>query len=203
VADQSPATAGASDPLKGCTSVEDPNANINIDDEGLDEIKKWESCRLLAYDDKRPDYVLKPGDAVLGTLTIGWGHTGPEVHIGLVWTQQQADDNLRADTDRFQKVLHTLVRVPLTQLEWDALSVFVHNIGPGNFAHSTLLQKLNRGNFEGAAQQFPAWNRSAGQVMAGLIRRRLEEQAMFRQGETPEQLGIDGHPEQADTQINS
>lgn len=192
----------------------DPNANLTIDDDGLDEEKKSETCRLLAYDDKRPNYILKPGDKILGTLSIGWGHTNANcdahtgggedpgcecIEIGTVWTQQQADDNLKADNARFQKTLHALVKVPLTQLEWDALSDFVYNVGPGNFAHSTLLQKLNRGDYEGAAQQFPAWDKSAGQVMAGLLRRRLEEQAMFRQGETPEQLAVDAKPQQPNT----
>ena len=50
-----------------------------------------ETCRLVPYDDARPDYVLKPGDKIIGHLTVGYGHCGPDVHIGFVWTQAQAD----------------------------------------------------------------------------------------------------------------
>ncbi|WFN60113.1 MULTISPECIES: glycoside hydrolase family protein [unclassified Synechococcus] len=76
-------------------------------------------------------------------------------------------------------------KVPLAQCQYDALSSFIFNVGPGAFANSTLLKLLNLGDYHGAADQFLRWNKGGGRVLAGLVRRRAEERAMFISGIQP------------------
>ena len=129
--------------------------------------EQFESCRLTAYPDLK------------GIWTIGWGHTGPEVVPGLVWTQAQADAALLKDCQNAVDHVNRLVRVPLTQGEFDALVDFAFNAGCGAFAGSTMLKLLNSGNYAGAAGQFELWDHAAGKVVAGLLRRRRAEEAEF------------------------
>ena len=68
--------------------------------------------------------------------------------------------------------------VPLTQNQFDALVSLTYNIGSGAFNNSTLL-KLNKGDYQGAADQFLVWNKADGKVMKGLVRRREAERALF------------------------
>lgn len=134
---------------------------------GAAAIRAYESCRLTAY--------LDTG----GVPTIGWGHIGPEVHLGLTWTQAQADAAFLRDTGWAQAAVRCDVAVPLTQGQFDALVSLVFNIGAGAFARSTLLRLLNQGNYRAAADEFPKWNRDNGQVVEGLSNRRAKERAMF------------------------
>ncbi len=71
------------------------------------------------------------------------------------------------------------VTVPLNQNQFDALVSLTYNIGSGAFNNSTLLKKLNKGDYQGAADQFLVWNKAGGKVMKGLVRRREAEQALF------------------------
>lgn len=112
--------------------------------------------------------------------TIGYGHTGPDVHEGLVWTQQQADAALMKDIFWATRVVNALVTASLTQNEFDALVDFVFNVGVGNFKNSTLLSLLNKGDFEGAAAEFTKWSHLGGVQVAGLLRRRLAETQEFQ-----------------------
>lgn len=77
--------------------------------------------------------------------------------------------------------VNRLVHVPLTQGQFDALTDLVFNIGSGNFSKSTLLKFLNAGNFEAAVKEFPKWDRAGGKENAGLLRRRLSEEELFKQ----------------------
>lgn len=133
-------------------------------------IKHFEGCSLEAYAD--PATGAEP-------WTIGYGHTGPEVHPGMTITQDEADALLREDAEKVAKQIAPMVHVPLSQEEFDALVCFVFNVGIGNFAKSTLLKKLNAGDYEGAADELPKWNKAAGKVMAGLTRRRNAERELF------------------------
>ena len=72
-----------------------------------------------------------------------------------------------------------LVKVPLNQNQFDALVSICYNIGMGNFSKSTLLKKINQGDFKGASLEFEKWNKSGGIVLAGLVKRRLKEKALF------------------------
>jgi lysozyme len=139
----------------------------------------FEQCRLNAYPD--------PGSSDGRPWTIGWGHTGPEVYRGLVWTQDQADAAFVADLARFERGVMDLVKVPLTQGQFDALVCFAYNVGldidadtqAEGLGDSTLLRKVNAGDFAGAAAEFGKWNKNDGQVMRGLTRRRAAERALF------------------------
>lgn len=111
--------------------------------------------------------------------TIGYGHTGPEVHPGMVITQAEAEELLRVDVERVAEQVRNLVMVDLTQNQFDALVCFVYNVGVANFAKSTLLRKLNTGDYAGASAEFDRWTRAAGHVMAGLVERRHDERELF------------------------
>ena len=70
-------------------------------------------------------------------------------------------------------------RVKLNQNQFDALVSFTYNLGAGALGSSTLLGKLNRGDFEGAADEFPKWNKAGGKVLNGLVKRRAAERSLF------------------------
>lgn len=147
---------------------------------GIAVMHYFEACKLKAYPD--------PGSKTGEPWTIGWGHTGPEVKPGLVWTQQQADDAFVEDIRRFERDVLSLVKVPLTQGQFDALVSFAYNVGSDidadtiaeGLGDSTLLRKLNAGDYDGAALEFRKWNKNDGKVMRGLTRRRAAEECLFR-----------------------
>ncbi|MCJ2030709.1 lysozyme [Methylobacterium sp. J-043] len=95
-------------------------------------------------------------------------------------TQAEADDILARDLVRFEDAVARLVRVPVTQNQFDALVSFAFNLGEGNLGSSTLLKKLNAGDYDGAADQFARWNKAKGKVLTGLTRRRAAEADLFR-----------------------
>lgn len=135
---------------------------------GLALIKQFEGLRLTAYQD------------MVGVWTIGYGHTGPEVAPGLAITQDQADQLLSGDLARFEAGVSRLASVPLNANQFSALVSFSYNLGLGSLQSSTLLKLLNQGDYAGAAAQFPRWDRAGGQEVAGLLTRRLAEQALFQ-----------------------
>lgn len=139
---------------------------------GICVVHYFETCKLKAYPD--------PGSKSGEPWTIGWGHTGPEVKPGLVWTQQQADSEFVNDLRRFERDVLSLVKVPLTQGQFDALVLFAYNVGSNSLEGSTLLRMLNAGDYDGAALQFRRWNKNDGKVMRGLTRRRAAEECLFR-----------------------
>ena len=128
--------------------------------QGLDLTKRFEGCRLTAYQDVR------------GIWTIGFGHTGPEVVEGLVWTQNQADSQLVMDLQHAVTVVNNLVTIGLSQPAFDAVVDLVFNIGSGKLWNSTMLKLLNAGNLEAAAEQFDRWDEAGGKAVAGLLRGR-------------------------------
>ena len=135
--------------------------------QGLALTEGFESCRLTAYQD------------IKGIWTIGFGHVGPEVVEGLTWTQDQADSQLVLDLTKAEHAVNTLVTVPLTQGQYDALVDFCYNCGIGAFSGSTMLRLLNAGQFDDAANEFQKWDHASGKVVAGLLRRRIAEEQEF------------------------
>lgn len=137
----------------------------------IDAIRGHEGLRLVAYLDS------------VGVWTIGYGDTGPDVVKGLVITKAQAEERLRGRLREFEGYVNRLVKVELTQNQFDALVSLVYNIGPTNFSTSTLLRKLNASDYLGAADQFPVWNKGrVGRklvVINGLTNRRREERELF------------------------
>ncbi|MEW3423807.1 lysozyme, partial [Pseudomonas aeruginosa] len=94
-------------------------------------------------------------------------------------TVEQAERMLANDIQRFEPELDKLVKVPLNQSQWDALMSFVYNLGAANLASSTLLKLLNKGDYRGAADQFPRWVNAGGKRLEGLVKRRAAERALF------------------------
>ncbi|YP_001294626.1 endolysin [Pseudomonas phage PA11] len=137
----------------------------------IDAIKEHEGLRLVAYLDS------------VGVWTIGYGDTGPDVVKGLTITKEEAEKRLRKRLVEFEGYVNTYVKVPLKQHQFDALVSLVYNIGPANFKTSTLLKKLNAGDYIGAADQFLVWNKGRVDgklvVIKGLANRRAKERKQF------------------------
>jgi lysozyme len=144
--------------------------NLTYSKDGLNLTKQFEGCQLTAYQDQ------------VGVWTIGYGHTGSGVVSGLAITQDQAVALLVSDVAAAAAFVNNAVTIELQQNEFDALVDFVFNLGRGAFAGSTLLKNLNAGQFDAAAAQFALWDHAGGQVVAGLLRRRQAEAALFQQG---------------------
>src|SRR5271166_29191 len=144
--------------------------NLPYGKDGLQLTENFEGLRLTAYQDQ------------VGVWTIGYGHTGPDVYAGLTISQNDATALLMHDVATAAACVNRLVTVPLTQDEFDALVDFVFNLGTQAFATSTLLRKLNAHDFNGAIAEFVKWDHAGGQVVAGLLRRRMAEAQLFQQG---------------------
>lgn len=116
-----------------------------------------------------------------GVLTIGVGHTGPDVTASLVITRARSEELFAADLGRFEAAVRAAAGAgaALHQHEFDALVSLAFNIGTGAFADSTLAKRVRAGNFRGAAEQFTAWNKGGGKFMPGLLARRTRELLMF------------------------
>lgn len=145
--------------------------NLAYSGKGLALTEQFEGLRLAAYQDS------------VGVWTIGYGHTGADVHPGLTITQQQASTLLLKDVASAVADVNRLVTVPLTQNQFDALVDFVFNAGGGSFSTSTLLRDLNAGNYAAAAAQFPRWVHAGNQILPGLVARRKAEQTLFLQAD--------------------
>lgn len=142
---------------------------------GRDLIAKFEGNELSAYRDSG------------GVLTIGIGHTGPEVTPGLVWTQEQVNTAFGHDIARFEAAVSRSVTVPVTQGQYDSMVSLAFNIGETAFGNSTLVRKLNAGDYEGASREFAVWNKVKGKVSSNLTsRRRIERQVFDRAALLPD-----------------
>lgn len=123
-------------------------------------------------------------------ITIGIGHTGPEVHLGLVWNDRQIDDAFAADIAKFEAMANDAIKVTVNQNQFDAFVSILFNVGPGSKTKdgiirlksgepSTLLRKLNAGDYAGCANEFTKWCRSGTGKSLGLYRRRMAEKLLF------------------------
>lgn len=139
---------------------------MEYSDSGLALTAHFEGLRLAAYQDGA------------GVWTIGYGHTDG-VHKGMTCTAEQALEWLREDVRDAESAVRRLVIVTLNQMQYDALVDFVFNLGAGAFERSTLLKKLNVGDYAGAAAQFKLWNLVDGAPSLGLTRRRAAEADLF------------------------
>ena len=96
-----------------------------------------------------------------------------------ILTSIEIDEILRTDLNRFEQGVLRLIKVPLTQGQFDALVSFSFNVGLGNLQNSTLRMKLNRSEYDAAAEQFLVWTKAGGKVLPGLVKRRTHEKEMF------------------------
>lgn len=184
------------------TTPEPPKPR-QINQAGVDLIHSFESLELEAYPDPgsplgractRANLRMRSYKKLAGwqslsgaPWTIGWGHTGrmPDgtpVAPDKTVTKEIADAIFAADIAGFEVGVEGLVKVPVTDNQFAAVVSFAYNCGLGNLASSTLLRKLNSGDYIGASEEFPKWNKSGGQVLDGLTRRRKAEQALFLKG---------------------
>ncbi|HCS6848240.1 TPA: lysozyme, partial [Escherichia coli] len=115
------------------------------------------------------------------TIGYGWTHPvdGKPVKRGMTIDQQTADRLLKTGLVGYENDVLKVVRVKLTQGQFDALVSFAYNVGSRALSTSTLLKKLNAGDIKGAADEFLRWNKSGGKVMPGLTNRRKAERALF------------------------
>lgn len=134
-------------------------------------IKEFEGCELVAY--------LCPANI----WTIGWGHTSaagaPSVHAGLRITQALADEIFVRDLEPYARCVEQHVKVKLTDNQFAALVSFTYNVGQGAFRSSTLLKKLNAGDYDAVPAELKKWNKGGGKVLPGLVRRRAAEAALW------------------------
>lgn len=137
---------------------------MQLSDAGLNLIKQSEGFRANTYND------------AAGIPTIGFGHKllpGESFPNGI--TEAQAEQILASDVSTACHDVGSLVTVPLTQGQFDALVDFCYNLGRGRLAGSTLLRDLNAGNYDAARQQLLLWDHAGTQVLPGLqIRRQAE-----------------------------
>jgi len=136
---------------------------MNTSPKGLEVLGLREGVRHKAYKDTK------------GILTIGVGHTGPEVVAGLVWTDKQVQDTLRKDVAKCEACINYNVKVALTQNQYDALVSFIFNVGVGAFQRSTMLKKINLKDFVGAAAEFDRWH-----IPVEITSRRNSERDQFK-----------------------
>jgi len=143
---------------------------MNTSDNGLEFLEDVEGVCLKAYKDGG------------GVWTIGVGHTSDSyftVTPTSTITFDKCRELLRLDVAEAEKAIEELVIVSLTQNQYDALISFIFNVGVEQFTGSTLLKKLNAGDYAGASAQFPRWDMDNGKHVPGLYKRRLLEQALF------------------------
>ncbi len=139
---------------------------MKINEKGLQLIKDAEGLRLRAYDDG------------FGVLTIGYGYT-KGVFEGMTITQEEAEELLIEDIRYFERRVTEVVKVPITSNQFSALVSFTFNLGETSLRLSTLLNKLNNGDYLRAADEFLRWNKVDGVAVEGLTRRREAERKLF------------------------
>jgi lysozyme len=147
---------------------------VKINRAGIELLKRWEGCRLKAYQDS------------VGVWTIGYGLTSAaglvKVTPGMIITQQQADDYLVAALVKYEAaVTKALKRAPNSN-QFSAMVSLCYNIGPGAFAKSSIARLFNDGDIDGAADSFLLWNKAGGKVLKGLVDRRKAERSLFLAG---------------------
>ena len=141
---------------------------MKLGERGTEILKYFEGCKLTAYQDS------------VGVWTIGYGHT-KGVYDGMTITQEEAEQMLLTELEEYEGYVEKYVTVPLTQNQFDALVVWVYNLGPTNFRNSTLLKELNSGNYTAAGKEITRWNKAGGKVLAGLVKRREAEAELFNE----------------------
>ncbi|MEP9070494.1 lysozyme [Enterobacter hormaechei] len=144
---------------------------MQTSEKGIALIKQFEGCKLTAYQDS------------VGIWTIGYGWTQPvdgkPIRAGMTIKQETAERLLKTGLVSYESDVSRLVKVGLTQGQFDALVSFTYNLGARSLSTSTLLRKINAGDYAGAADEFLSWNKAGGKVLNGLTRRREAERALF------------------------
>lgn len=157
-----------------------------INAEGLAHIRQWEGLRLEAYRD------------VAGIWTIGYGHTAaagpPAPSSGMRISEAEAVAILQRDLRQFEAAVETKVKVPLNDNQFAALVSFCFNVGAGAFGKSTLLKKLNAGNYDAVPGELAKWVKAGGKTVKGLVHRRAAEAGLWAKGSFVSSNTVDAKP---------
>ena len=140
---------------------------LQLSKTGIELLKHFEGCELKAYQDS------------VGVWTIGYGHT-KGIYEGLEITQLEAEKMLQDELPEYEGYVTDKVVPMLQQHEYDALVCWVYNLGPTNLSSSTLLKRLNAGEFNDVPFQMKRWDKAGGQPLLGLTRRRNAEALLFK-----------------------
>jgi lysozyme len=140
-----------------------------INQTGLEAIKRFEGLRLNAYLDS------------VGVPTIGYGHTKTAL-MGQVITAAKAEELLRDDLADAERAVEKYVKVPLNENQFAALVSFVFNLGSGTLQKSTLLKKLNAGDYDAVPREMMRFINAGGKPLKGLVTRRAAEAGLWAKG---------------------
>ena len=141
-------------------------------DEGLDLIKLYEGYSSSPYLCPAQHWTIGYG-AIWGMDNKRVTEDNPDINA------DQADYLLRRDVKKSEMAVLRHIRVPLEDGQFNSLCSFVFNLGSGALQSSTLRRKINRGDYIGAADEFPRWVYAGGRRLKWLIKRREHERAMF------------------------
>jgi len=164
---------------------------MQLSTEGLELIKRFEGFRSRQYTD------------VAGFLTIGYGHriippeSFPPESFPSGVSEPQAAAILAGDVSQAEQAVCRLVKVALTQGQFDALVDFCFNLGAGRLEKSTLLRALNAGRYEAAAEQLLLWDLAGGEVNLGLKARREAELRLWKSPARSAPVNAPSEPQQA------
>ncbi len=149
-----------------------PTTGRHVSPKGIALMHEFEGCKLDAYPD--------PGSRDGNPWTIGFGSTGPGIHKGVTWTQEQADERFAADLAKFAaQVDKAIGSAPTTPNQFSAMVALAYNIGIAGFIKSTVLRKHKAEDYHGAAAAFSMWSKNDGKIMRGLVRRRAAEADLY------------------------
>ena len=140
-----------------------------INQTGIDAIKRFEGLRLNAYLDS------------VGVPTIGYGHT-KTARMGQAITAERAEELLRLDLADAERAVEKYVKVPLNENQFAALVSFVFNLGSGTLQKSTLLRKLNAGDYDAVPREMMRFINAGGKPLKGLVTRRAAEAGLWAKG---------------------
>lgn len=150
-----------------------------MDQEALDKATeltaKFEGCHTV-----KSDGLVYPYICPAGYPTQGFGEVVKDMDVPPI-TREQAEERLNTLLKKFHRGMSALTKVDINNNQQAALTSFCFNVGLGNYKISTLRMKLNRGDYEEAAEQFQKWNKGGGRVLKGLTRRRLAEKQLYLQ----------------------
>lgn len=158
-------------------------------DAGVELIKSFEGLRLKAYRDS------------VNVLTIGYGHTGPDVRVGQVITEKEAERLLREDLGTAERGVESAITEDITDNQFAACVSLAFNVGVGAFRKSSIVKYINAGDVLLAADRFLLYNKAGGKVLAGLTRRRKAERALFLTDDEPDEPILNGEIEPQQPEI--
>ena len=139
---------------------------MNLNQAGIDLIKKFEACSLLVYQD------------LVGLHTVGWGHR-TFLPLGEVIDQQKAEELLTGDLASTCTAMKGCITMDLNDNEFSAIVSLAFNVGVNAIKQSTLIKLVNGGGLIPASNEFEKWSHAGGKEVPGLLRRRLAEKALF------------------------